>query len=275
MRRAGRTTARSLGELLLCLANIQAYADSDSSKYLTTSTPSPRISLPIHREQQRPPATWGESAMASQQLFPATITPVQRLPRATAWPPLTASQPSSRSPASVFSIKIAEETVYETPSVNGKGVDLLCTNLVRRPELCRDIKHLEFQESPIETLPWTQTVPFSWPCSACSAMSRPRAWQYSGDLPCLIPRPWAGNRHLWCAALQNCTPSCQASLASPPITRCRRCPNRSFAPTLRRPCADPATSNIVGRAGRIRVAPSVLAYTHAPGREASRGRRGL
>ena len=55
--------------------------------------------------------------------------------------------------------EIAEETVYEMPSVNGKGVGHLCTNLVRRPELGRDSKHLKFQESPIETLPWTQTVP--------------------------------------------------------------------------------------------------------------------
>jgi hypothetical protein len=43
MRRVGRTTARSTGDLLLCLADIQAYADSDSRKYLTTST--------IHRAQ--------------------------------------------------------------------------------------------------------------------------------------------------------------------------------------------------------------------------------
>jgi hypothetical protein len=55
--------------------------------------------------------------------------------------------------------KIAEEILYETPSVNGKGVGLLCTSLVERPELGRHIKHLEFRESPIAMLPWTQTVP--------------------------------------------------------------------------------------------------------------------
>jgi hypothetical protein len=66
--------ARSSGKLLLCVADIQAYADSNSRKYLTTSTPSSRISLPIYRAQQRPPATWEDSAMAGQQLFPATTT---------------------------------------------------------------------------------------------------------------------------------------------------------------------------------------------------------